>query len=73
MLVTSREPCDELYRELAGEEDAEPALKIQRIGDCLQPALIAHAVFSGHKAARELDEATEPAPAGRDRSVVSGN
>jgi len=72
VLVTSREPCDELYRELVGEEGAVPALKIQRIGDCLQPALIAHAVFSGHKAARELDEAGEPAPAGRDRSVVPG-
>ena len=72
VLVTSREPSDELYRELVGEEGAVPALKIQRIGDCLQPALIAHAVFSGHKAARELDEAGEPAPAGRDRSVVPG-
>jgi len=73
VLVTSREPSDELYRELVGEEGAVPDLKIQRIGDCLAPALIAHAVFSGHKAARELDEAGEPAPAGRDRSVVPGN
>jgi len=72
VLVTSREPSDELYRELVGEEGAVPDLKIQRIGDCLAPALIAHAVFSGHKAARELDEAGEPAPAGRDRSVVPG-
>jgi dimethylamine/trimethylamine dehydrogenase len=70
VLVTSREPSDELYRELVGEEGAVPDLKIQRIGDCLAPALIAHAVFSGHKAARGLDEAGEPAPAGRDRSVV---
>jgi len=73
VLVTSREPSDELYRELVGEEGAVPDLKIQRIGDCLAPALIAHAVFSGHKAARELDEAGAPAPAGRDRSVVPGN
>ena len=73
VLVTSREPSDELYRELVGEEGAVPALKIQRIGDCLQPALIAHAVFSGHKAARELDEAGAPAPAGRDRSLAPGN
>jgi dimethylamine/trimethylamine dehydrogenase len=72
VLVTSREPCDELYRELVGEEGAGAAPKIRRIGDCLQPALIAHAVFSGHKAARELGEVSEPAPAGRDRSVVSG-
>jgi dimethylamine/trimethylamine dehydrogenase len=73
VLVTSREPSDELYRELVGEEGAVPALKIQRIGDCLQPALIAHAVYAGHRAARELDGASEPAPPGRDRSVVPGS
>jgi dimethylamine/trimethylamine dehydrogenase len=73
VLVTSREPSDELYRELVGEEGSVADLKIQRIGDCLAPALIAHAVFSGHKAARELDEAGAPAPAGRDRSLAPGN
>jgi dimethylamine/trimethylamine dehydrogenase len=68
VLVTSREPQDGLYRELVGEEGV-PAAKIQRIGDCRQPALIAHAVFAGHKAARELDQAAE-VPARRDRSVI---
>jgi dimethylamine/trimethylamine dehydrogenase len=70
ILVTSREPREELYRELVGEEPAVPALKVQRIGDCRQPALIAHAVYSGHKAGRELDEAHESAVASRDRSVI---
>jgi dimethylamine/trimethylamine dehydrogenase len=68
ILVTSREPHDELYRDLVGPDD-EPPQRIQRIGDCRQPALIAHAVYAGHQAARELDEATEPFGA-RDRSVM---
>jgi dimethylamine/trimethylamine dehydrogenase len=73
VLVTSREPCEELYRELVGEEPPVAAPKIQRIGDCRQPALIAHAVFSGHKAARELDEPQEAAFTNRDRSVIAGS
>jgi dimethylamine/trimethylamine dehydrogenase len=69
LLVTSREPDDALYRELAPGIDA-PECNIHRIGDCLQPALIAHAVYSGHKAARELDESPDvPAPQ-RDRTVI---
>jgi hypothetical protein len=44
VLVTSREPYDGVFRELAGEgEEAGPPLRIRRIGDCRQPALIAHA------------------------------
>ncbi|MBV8308259.1 MAG: NADH:flavin oxidoreductase, partial [Gammaproteobacteria bacterium] len=73
VLVTSREPDEELFRELAGEEPADAAANIQRIGDCRQPALIAHAVYSGHKAARELDRPEEMAAAGRDRSIVHGS
>jgi dimethylamine/trimethylamine dehydrogenase len=57
VLVTAREPDEILYRELCGEDpDAAP---VQRIGDCLQPALIAHAVYSGHRAARELGGAAQ--------------
>lgn len=56
VLVTSREPRDELYRELAGEEGPATGLDLRCIGDCRQPALIAHAVYSGHQAARELGE-----------------
>jgi dimethylamine/trimethylamine dehydrogenase len=62
VLVTSREPDESLYRALVGEDErqpmaAAPALppaSVQRIGDCLQPGLIATAVYSGHRAAREL-------------------
>ena len=68
MLVTSREPDESLYRALVGEDPADEAMHVQAIGDCAQPALIAHAVYSGHKVARELDGATRATP--RDRLVV---
>jgi dimethylamine/trimethylamine dehydrogenase len=63
VLVTAREAEEALYRALVGEGDEEqtavgagqpPLASVQRIGDCLQPALIATAVYSGHRAAREL-------------------
>ena len=76
VLVTSREPRDELYHELAGEDDATGGLDVRRIGDCRQPALIAHAVYSGHRAARELGQSATGAARGavaalqRDRVVM---
>jgi len=72
ILVTSREPQDGLYWELVDQDAATATPRIQRIGDCRQPALIAHAVFAGHQAARELDEADEGSPPQRDRSVIGG-
>src|SRR5450631_141762 len=63
VLVTAREAEEALYRALVGQRDEEesavgagqpPLASVQRIGDCLQPALIATAVYSGHRAAREL-------------------
>ena len=70
VLVTSREPQDALYRELIEPAGSEPALRIQRIGDCRQPALIAHAVYAGHEAARELGRPPEQPPLRRDRAVI---
>ena len=52
VLVTAREPDEALYRELVGEDGVEP--EFRRIGDCQAPGLIANAVYSGHRAAREL-------------------
>ena len=49
VLVTSRNPNDSLYVEL------EEELSIERIGDCDAPATIAHAVYAGHRYAREMD------------------
>ncbi len=68
VLITSRQSEETLYRALVGESEAEadsigagqPGLgSVQRIGDCAQPALIANAVYSGHRAARELGGAAQ--------------
>jgi len=58
VLVTARRPDDGLYQGLtqridAGVETAPQSLS--RIGDCEAPAIIAAAVYSGHRYARELD------------------
>ncbi|MBC8445417.1 MAG: FAD-dependent oxidoreductase, partial [Rhodospirillaceae bacterium] len=50
VLITMRLPNDELYRSLMDN------LPVTRIGDALAPATIAHAVYAGHRYARELDE-----------------
>jgi dimethylamine/trimethylamine dehydrogenase len=49
VLVTSREPYDDLYHSLRDE------IHIDRIGDCLAPGTIATSVYSGHRYAREMD------------------
>lgn len=79
--VTSREPNDALWHALISEPVANAGAgiaSIQRIGDCKAPALIAHAVYDGHRTARMIDGdqaiidelADEPA-FGRDRLVVA--
>ena len=74
VLVTSREPLDELYYQLVDRADGAPEgarEKIRRIGDCRQPGIIAQAVYAGHEAARELDAAVGAQPLRRrDRSVI---
>jgi dimethylamine/trimethylamine dehydrogenase len=58
--VTARLPVDGLYEALAGtpEEMAEAGIfSLTRVGDCYAPGTIQAAVYSGHKVARELDEA----------------
>jgi dimethylamine/trimethylamine dehydrogenase len=61
--ITARLPEDTLHRALreceAGWVDAG-VRSVARVGDALAPGLIAHAVYAGHRYARELDE---PAPA----------
>jgi dimethylamine/trimethylamine dehydrogenase len=70
VLVTSREPQDTLYRELIEPAGPGPQPGIRRIGDCRQPALIAHAVYSGHEAARELGQPSGEEPLKRDRALI---
>jgi dimethylamine/trimethylamine dehydrogenase len=58
VLVTSRLPNEELHLALAANPDRVRAAGIKsvtRIGDCLAPGFIAHAVYHGHRYARELD------------------
>ena len=64
VLVTSRTPVDALYHELVDRTD------IVRIGDCLAPATIAHAVYAGHSYAREMDDETQQRGFRREHSLV---
>ena len=58
VMVTARRPNDALYRELS--EKMAAAAKgaprtLRRIGDSEAPAIIAAAIYAGHRYARELD------------------
>jgi dimethylamine/trimethylamine dehydrogenase len=62
-----RTPDDDLFREveqkiaenLDKKADYQPK-SLTRIGDCEAPAIIAAAVFAGHRYARELDTEVDP-------------
>jgi len=57
--ITARLPDDALYHGIAAREAdwADAGIRtVTRIGDALAPGLIAHAVYAGHRYARELDE-----------------
>ncbi|MCC7200593.1 MAG: FAD-dependent oxidoreductase [Gammaproteobacteria bacterium] len=57
--VTARVPSDQLHQDLLareGEWERAGILSVRCIGDALAPGLIAHAVYAGHRYARELDE-----------------
>ena len=51
IIVAGRTPNDSLFQEMASAASGQ---RILRIGDCLAPATIAAAVYSGHKFARDL-------------------
>jgi dimethylamine/trimethylamine dehydrogenase len=59
MTVTARLPVDGLYEQLRDRWQEAGIASLTRIGDCLAPSTIQQAVYSGHKWARELDEAPE--------------
>ena len=60
--VTGRAPRDDLYHELSGQDPLP--FTLTRIGDCEAPGIIAQAVYSGHRYARELE-----APVDRDQPL----
>jgi len=62
VLVTARTPVDGLYREIAAKLESEPPESVptlHKIGDCDAPAIIAAAIYAGHRYARELGSDTE--------------
>jgi dimethylamine/trimethylamine dehydrogenase len=63
VLVTARLPRDELMLSLKARHDEwndRGIRSVTAIGDCLAPATIAHAVYSGHRFGRMLDEREDP-------------
>jgi dimethylamine/trimethylamine dehydrogenase len=58
VLVTARVPTDSLYKEITGKIESDsgsaPAPTLDKIGDCDAPAIIAAAIYAGHRYAREL-------------------
>ena len=71
VLVTCRSPRDALYHQLQGAiaDGVDGAPKsVKRIGDAEAPAIIAAAIYAGHKYAREMDcEVDRDNPAKYDR------
>jgi dimethylamine/trimethylamine dehydrogenase len=71
VMVTARLPEDRLYRALDAMPDrlADAGIKsMTRIGDCLAPGAIVHAVYAGHRYAREFD--APPAEIGFERERI---
>ncbi|HEU4448984.1 MAG TPA: FAD-dependent oxidoreductase [Gaiellaceae bacterium] len=65
VLVTQRLSNEELYLELARDEEALRAEGIEalyRIGDCVAPRIVAEAIFDGHRLAREIDSENPAVP-----------
>jgi dimethylamine/trimethylamine dehydrogenase len=61
--VTMRNPNDQLFQQLKQKMDTDSGFNpgsLSRIGDCEAPSIIAGAVFSGHRYARELDADIDP-------------
>jgi dimethylamine/trimethylamine dehydrogenase len=72
VLVGIRKPNDDLYNALSertADLDEAGIATVTRIGDCLAPGAIVHAVHSGHRYARELESARDGAPYTRDFPV----
>ncbi len=63
VMLTMRMPDDALYHALnddPGSLAAAGIKSLKRIGDCFGPAMIAAAVYEGHRYARELDTQVDP-------------
>lgn len=72
--VTARLPNDELWKALDSRLDefnGAGGISLRRIGDCVMPGIVATAVYSGHRAARELGVSAQENKPRRDRVVVA--
>ena len=75
VLVTQRVSTDAVYRELRSNPERlerEGISGLFRIGDCLEPRLIADCIFDGHRLAREIDsdDPAKPLPFLRENAVL---
>jgi dimethylamine/trimethylamine dehydrogenase len=73
ILVTGRHSHDALYRELKAQKDkwsGDGVKDVYLIGDAEAPRLIADATFSGHRLAREIEEAGAQYPKAYKREVA---
>jgi 2,4-dienoyl-CoA reductase-like NADH-dependent reductase (Old Yellow Enzyme family)/thioredoxin reductase len=62
VLVTQRRPNDDLYHDILAKVDGDAArlpFTLTRIGDVDAPAIIAAAVYAGHRYAVELEESVD--------------
>jgi dimethylamine/trimethylamine dehydrogenase len=64
VVVTSRQPRDALFHELADR------IEVVRVGDCSAPGTIAAAVYAGHRYARQMDAEVADVPFLRERAVA---
>jgi dimethylamine/trimethylamine dehydrogenase len=76
VLVTQRRSEDSLYHALKADQEAlnrAAVSAVYRIGDCDVPQIVADAIFSGHRLAREIDspDPTVPRPYIRERRLLS--
>ena len=72
VMVTARLPDDTLYRELDGHRALRDCgiKSVTAIGDCYAPGAIVHAVYAGHRYARELDVSASERKWLRERPMV---
>ncbi len=76
VLVTQRHSDDALYHGLRDDPDRlerEGISGLFRIGDCIEPRLIADCIFDGHRLAREIDsdDPATPLPFAREKVVLA--